>query len=155
MRILIDNLLSNNLIEAKEVLNQVLNDLVEIKLNQVKMRLSEKMTDDMDEDILDSEEIDNEIGDEIIDEGIRNILKTGRTKLIRVRIRKGKIQRRKKLSDVKGWTMRGGRLTRMSPTERRNRKMAARRAKLKRRSKLRQSMRKRQMSLRKRRAMGL
>jgi hypothetical protein len=82
-------------------------------------------------------------------------MKIGRTKTFRVRIRKGKIQRRKKLSAVKGWTIRGGKMTRMSPVERRNRKMGARRSKTKRRAKLGQSLRKRIMSLRKRRAMGL
>jgi hypothetical protein len=131
--------------ECKDVLNQYLSDLVEQKLNQVKMRLATEMY----------EEIGVELVQEPISEAIRNVLKTGRTKTIRVRVRKGKIQRRKKFSAVKGWTIRGGKLTRMSPTERRHRKMAARRSKFKRRAKLRQSLRKRSMSMRKRRAMGL
>ena len=84
-----------------------------------------------------------------------NILRMGRTKMIRVRIRRGKVQRRVKKSAVAGYVMRGGRLTRMTPMERRHRKMGARRSKFKRRAKLRQSLRKRRMSLRKRTAMGL
>jgi hypothetical protein len=84
-----------------------------------------------------------------------NIQKIGRTSLVRVRFRKGKIQRRVKKSAVSGYTIRGGRLIRMSPQERRRRSMAARRSKFKRKSKLRQSLRKRQISLRKRKAMGL
>lgn len=150
MRKFVDEVLSSNVVEAKEVLNQYLKNLVEVKLNQVKTRISAEMADELDEDVL-----DEDVEEELLDEGIRNVLKTGRTKLVRVRVRKGKIQRRKKLSAVKGWTIRGGKLTRMSPQERRHRKLAARRAKIKRRSKLRQSLRKRSMSLRRRKAMGL
>ena len=84
-----------------------------------------------------------------------NVTRMGRQKLIRVRIRGGKIQRRKKLSAVGGYTTRGGKLVRMSPAERRNRKLVARRSKFKRRAKMRQAIRKRKMSLRKRKAMGL
>jgi hypothetical protein len=134
----IDKLLNNELVESKEVLDQYLNDLVDQKLNQIKLRLASEMFETSN-----------------ISEAVRNVMKIGRTKTFRVRIRKGKIQRRKKLSAVKGWTIRGGKMTRMSPLERRNRKMGARRSKTKRRAKLGQSLRKRIMSLRKRRAMGL
>ena len=84
-----------------------------------------------------------------------NIQKMGRTKLIRVRIRKGKVQRRIKKSAVKGYTVRDGRIVRMTPMERRHRKMAARRAKFKRKSKMNQAMRKRAVSIRKRKALGV
>ena len=84
-----------------------------------------------------------------------NVLKMGRTKLIKVRVRRGKVQRRKKFSNVKGYTIRGGKLTRMMPAERRHRKMGVRRSKFKRRAKLNVSLRKRKISLRRRRAMGL
>ena len=84
-----------------------------------------------------------------------NIQRQGRTKLIRVRIRKGKVQRRIKKSAVAGYTVRSGKLIRMTPLERRHRKMAARRAKFKRRSKLRQAMRKRAISIRRRKALGV
>ena len=84
-----------------------------------------------------------------------NVMKTGRTKLIRVRVRGGKIQRRIKKSNVPGFVLRGGKLKRMSSLERRHRKMAARKARFKRRAKLQQSLRKRRMSLRKRHAMGI
>jgi len=134
----IDKLLNNQLVESKEVLDQYLNDLVDQKLNQMKLRLASEMFETSN-----------------ISEAVRNVMKIGRTKTFRVRIRKGKIQRRKKLSAVKGWTIRGGKMTRMTPLERRNRKMGARRSKTKRRAKLGQSLRKRIMSLRKRRAMGL
>ena len=84
-----------------------------------------------------------------------NIQRQGRTKLIRVRIRKGKVQRRIKKSAVKGYTVRDGRIVRMTPMERRHRKMAARRAKFKRKSKMNQAMRKRAVSIRKRKALGV
>lgn len=138
MRSLIDALLSNNLIEAKKLLDERLDELADDALTDVKEDMALEMFDvDLDE----------------LEEG--NIMKMGRTKMIRVRIRGGKIQRRKRLSAVKGYTTRGGKLVRMSPVERRNRKMASRRSKFKRRAKLRQALRKRKMSLRRRSAMGL
>ena len=74
---------------------------------------------------------------------------------IMTRVRGGKIQRRKKISNVPGMTIRGGKLTRMSPAERRRRKMGARKAKIKRKSKKTQMLMKRKRSLMRRRAMGL
>ena len=138
MKSFIDALLSNNLIEAKRILDETLDELADDALTDVKDDMALEMFDvDLNE----------------LEEG--NIMKMGRTKMIRVRIRGGKIQRRKKLSAVKGYTTRGGKLVRMSPVERRNRKMASRRSKFKRRAKLRQSLRKRKISLRRRSAMGL
>jgi len=140
MQEFVSKLLNNKIVEAKEVLNQRIQSLVNEKLNQIKMRLAAEMYDE-------------DVEFEEVNEG--NIQRMGRTKLIRVRFRGGKLQRRVKKSAVPGFTIRGGKLTRMSPQERRHRKMAARRSKFKRRSKLRQALRKRQMSLRKRKAMGL
>lgn len=130
MRDFIDCLFYGDLAEAKEALVDRIEELVAEKLEQVELEFVDEL-----------------------DEG--NIQKMGRTKLIRVRFRAGKVQRRVKKSAVPGFTIRGGKLTRMMPQERRNRKLAARRSKFKRRSKLRQSLRKRQISLRKRKAMGL
>jgi len=78
-----------------------------------------------------------------------------RVKLIKVRIRNGQIQRRKKVSNVPGMSFRGGKLQRMSPTERRNRKMGARKGKVKRRAHLQQAIRKRARSIQKRKRLGL
>jgi len=141
MKNFVSKLLQDKIVEAKEVLNQRIQDLVNEKVNQVKLRLAAEMYDDF------------EVEEEELSEA--NVQKMGRTKLIRVRFRAGKVQRRVKKSAVPGFTIRGGKLTRMSPQERRRRKMAARRSKFKRRSKMRQALRKRQMSLRKRKAMGL
>ncbi len=139
MKDFVSKLLDDKIVEAKAVLVQRINDLVSEKINQVKVRLTSEMYDDVE-----FEEVNE-----------ANVQKMGRTKLIRVRFRGGKLQRRVKKSAVPGFTIRGGKLTRMSPVERRKRKLAARRSKFKRRAKLRQALRKRQMTLRKRKAMGL
>ena len=141
MSLFVSKLLSNNLVEAKKELEEKIQSLVNEKINQMKLRIASEMYNDID------------VYEEELTEG--NILRMGRTKMIRVRIRKGKVQRRIKKSAVTGYTIRNGKMTRMSPLERRHRKMGARRSKFKRRAKLRQSLRKRKMSLRRRTAMGL
>jgi hypothetical protein len=95
----------------------------------------------------------SEIVREIIAEA--NVQKMGRVKIIRARVRGGKVQRRKKLSAVKGYTLRRGKLVRMSPSERLRRKRGARRAKVKRRAKMARALIKRKRSLRKRKSLGL
>lgn len=89
----------------------------------------------------------NKVNEEELDEA--------RVKIVKARIRGGKIQRRKKVSNVPGMTMRGGKLKRMTPAERRHRKMGQRRGKLKRKAKMNRAIMKRQRSLRKRKALGL
>ena len=84
-----------------------------------------------------------------------NEQKIGRKKIIRARVRKGKIQRNKTFSSQSGYTIRGGKLVRLSYTERRNRKLGSLRSKAKRAAKLVQTIRKRKTSLRKRGALGL
>ncbi len=133
MKIFVSKLLAGSLVEARELLEDKLDQLIEERLTEEKAKLALEMFD--------------------LEEG--NIQRMGRMKLVRVRIRKGKVQRRKKVSAIKGFTMRGGRMIRMSPMERRHRKMAARKSKFKRRAKLGQALRKRKMSLRRRNSMGL
>jgi ribosomal protein S27AE len=82
-------------------------------------------------------------------------LDEARIKIVKARIRGGKIQRRKKVSNVSGMTFRGGKLTRMSPAERRRRKMGQRRGKMKRKAKMTRTLMKRRRSLQKRRTLGL
>lgn len=82
-------------------------------------------------------------------------LSEARVKIIKARIRNGKIQRRKKVSNVSGFTLRGGKLTKMSPAERRKRKLGAKRAKIKRRAKMSRTLQKRKRSLMKRKALGI
>ena len=145
MKDLVEKLTSNSLLEGKRLLDEKLKNLVAEKLNQIKMRVTAELY----------EEIGAELEFVVDDLNEGNILRMGRTKMVRVRIRKGKVQRRVKKSAVPGYTIRGGKMIRMSAIERRHRKMAARRSKFKRRAKMKQSLRKRRMSLRRRTAMGL
>jgi hypothetical protein len=88
--------------------------------------------------------------------GFKAFLSEGpRIRIIRIRVRNGKVQRRKKVSGVKGYAFRGGRLVRMTSAERMHRKQGARRAKVKRRSKMARTLMKRKRSLMKRHTLGL
>jgi len=82
-------------------------------------------------------------------------LDEARIKVVKARVRNGKVQRRKKVSNVKGYTMRGGKLTRMSAKEKLDRKRGARKGKIKRKAKMARAMIKRKRSLRKRASLGL
>ena len=82
-------------------------------------------------------------------------LHEARIAIVKARIRGGKIQRRKKVSNVPGFTLRGGQLTRMSAAERRRRKLGAKKAARKSRMKKTQILRKRKMSLMKRQRLGI
>lgn len=95
----------------------------------------------------------SEIVREIIAEA--NVQRMGRMKVVRARVRGGKVQRRKRLSAVKGYTVRGGKLVRMSSAERLRRRISQRKAKIKRRAKLARALIKRKRSLRKRKSLGL
>lgn len=123
-----DSIISGKFSDATKFFEERIDQILAEKLNQKKKELTESIV---------------------------NIQKLGRTKLYRLRIRGGKVQRRKKVSGVSGYTIRKGRLTRMSAVERRRRKMGARRARLKRRSKMSVILRKRKFSLRKRKSLGL
>lgn len=133
---LLECFLSGDLTEARKLIDERIKELFEAKLEIIKNRI---------------------VAEESVKLGLTeaNIQRMGRTKLVRVRIRAGKVQRRKKFSTVPGYTIRGGRVVRMSSQERRHRKMGARRAKIKLRSKKNQILRKRKISLRKRKAMGI
>lgn len=134
MREFVENIFLGNHIEAKELFEQRLEELVSDALELVKIRIADEI-----------------IG---IDES-GNIQRSGRTKLYRVRIRKGKVQRRVRKSDVPGFVYRGNKLIRMNPIERRHRKMAARLSKFKRHSKMQQTVRKRVRSIQRRKSMGI
>ena len=82
-------------------------------------------------------------------------LDEARIKIAKARVRGGKIERRKKVSNVPGMTIRGGQLKRMSAAERRRRKMGARKGKIKRMAKMSRAMMKRKRSLQKRKSLGL
>lgn len=82
-------------------------------------------------------------------------LDEARINLVKARIRGGVVQRRKKVSNVPGMTIRGGQLKRMSAAERRRRKLGAKKAQLKTRGKQIQIQRNRKLSLMKRKRLGL
>jgi hypothetical protein len=128
-----ESIVSGNLSEAKKLIEDRLEQIIFDKLAHLKKELSE----------------------EYLKEYVPNIQRIGRSKLVRIRIRGGKIQSRRKVSAVQGFTYKSGKFSRMSPVERRRRKMAARRAKYKRRAKMSLILRKRKLSLRKRKSLGL
>lgn len=76
-------------------------------------------------------------------------------KIVKARVRGGKIQRKKKVATRPGYTIRDGRLVRMSSKERQKRKMAARKGKVKRKAKMARAMMKRKRSMRKRASLGV
>lgn len=109
------------------------------------------------------EEIENkeEVVEEQLDE-VSSAFKTrkiGRMKLIPIRFRTigGKVvaQRRVKKSAVKGFTLRGGKLVRMSPGERMRRKRAQKRGAIKRRAKMARAKMRRMRTMRRRKALGI
>jgi hypothetical protein len=113
-------------------------------------KLRDSITEDEKEESSEKkekEDDDKEKKEEELDEARINI--------VRARVRGGKIQRRKRVSNVPGMTLRGGTLKRMSAAERRRRKMGARRGKVKRKAKLSRSLMKRKRSLQKRKSLGL
>ncbi len=118
-----------------------LDRLLTVKLERYKRYLLESMAQEWSHQLEDLTEAD--------------VLRQGRTQLIRRRIRKGKLQRNIRKSTVKGYTIKGKKLVRISTAQRLKMKRGARRGALKRRGKLMASLRKRKLSLRKRKTMGI
>jgi len=83
------------------------------------------------------------------------VRRIGRLNFVRIRVRHGKIQRNRRVSAVKGYTFRHGHLIRMRPSERLHRRLAARRAKIKRRAKRSQTRRHLIIAMRRRKSLGL
>jgi len=83
------------------------------------------------------------------------VRRIGRINFVRLRVRHGKVQRNRRVSAIKGYTYRHGKLIRMRPSERLHRRLAARRAKIKRRAKRSQIRRHLLITMRRRRALGL
>ena len=108
---LVDAILAGDASEVKRLVKEKLEELAREKIEFLKEAVVEEIYNDLDYELEVLEEKAN-----------RNVVKSGRTKLIRVRVRKGKVQRRKRFSAVKGYTIRGGRMMRMSSMEKRHRK---------------------------------
>ena len=126
MKNLIEAIVEKNFAKASSIFENRLNDLIDIKLEEFKREYVSA-----------------------------NLSEGKRFRIVRVRIRKGKVQRRKKVSNVKGFTFRGGRMVRMSVAEKRHRKMGQRRGKIKRRSKRLITRMHYKRALRRRHALGL
>lgn len=90
-----------------------------------------------------------------LEEEVEQLDEAPRVGIVKARIRGGKVQRRKRVSNVPGMTIRGGKLTRMSAAERRRRKLGAKKAARKSKAKKSQMLRKRKMSLMKRARLGI
>lgn len=144
----IDLILSNKLDEAKDELFARINSIVALRLEQAKLYVA----------------ADRFESDDSIEEATKrnpNIIKMGRIKRIRRRIRrnaKGKIvvQKNRKRSALKGYRISGNTVKRISAVDRlRKARLLKRSWKTTRRSKLRRSMIKRKMSMRRRSSIGL
>lgn len=148
--------------EAEEQIDNVIPLIMEKKILEMKKAVAAKMSEQMGlgptlpqkrkSEVVEEKEDESSEKEEKEDE---KELDEARISIVRARVRGGKIQRRKKVSNVPGMTLRGGTLKRMSAAERRRRKMGARKGKAKRRAKLSRSLMKRKRSLQKRKSLGL
>jgi hypothetical protein len=146
---IIDLIIENKLSEAKTVIREKLNMILRCKLEEVKKYVAEKTYVESKEDLT---------------EAVRkstNIIKMGRIKKIRRRIRrnnKGKIvvQRNRVKSAVKGYRVQGTQLKRITATQRINKTRKLKRYwKAKGRARLQRTLLKRKMSMRRRQSMGI
>ena len=135
---LVENIIADNLDGARSDAHEILASITNILMYEEKCRIGNRFFSEMAPPRRRS--------------AVRRV---GRLNLVRIRIRRGKVQRRKKVSAVKGWTLRHGHMIRMRPSERLHRRLAARRAKIKRRAKKNIIRRKTRIAMRKRRALGL
>ncbi len=150
--------------EAEDRIDSLIPLIMEKKIFEMKKAVAAKMSEQMGvgptmqdkrkSDVVEEKEEKSEEDDDK-EEKEEEELDEARISIVRARVRGGKIQRRKKVSNVPGMTLRGGTLKRMSAAERRRRKMGARRGKVKRRAKLSRSLMKRKRSLQKRKSLGL
>jgi hypothetical protein len=144
----IKNIFHNKLDEAKQNIFNRLNEIVVERLKEAKTYLADEMFDFVDE----------------LDEAVRrnpNIIKMGRIKKIRRRIRrnaKGKIvvQKNRRRSAIKGYRISGNTVRRIPANVRlRKARLLKRSWKTTRRAKLRRTLLKRRLSMRRRSALGL
>ena len=149
----VDNIIHNQLEEAKRIIFERLDELATEKWEDAKAYL----VNDMFEEV--------EVEDEVLDEATKkrnpNIVKMGRIQKIRRRIRrnaKGRIviQKNKRRSGIKGYRISGTTVKRIPAYTRLHKaRMLKRSWKTKRRAKLRRTLFKRTMSMRRRKAIGL
>jgi hypothetical protein len=165
---IVNHIIDNDYVKANEVILESIANIVERKMCEMKKKVAAQLTelphdirmkrlrmdvleekDDEDEDEKEDEKEDDEDGEK------EDLHEAPRISIVKARIRGGKIQRRKKVSNVPGMTMRGGQLKRMTASERRRRKLGAVKAARKSKAKRTQMLRKRKISLMKRQRLGI
>jgi len=145
----LDQLIADKLAEAKEEIFAQLNTIVAKRLSEAKIYVAGERFEDV------------EVLDEAVPKRNPNIIKMGRIKKIRRRIRrnaKGRIvvQKNRRRSGVKGYRISGNTVKRIPATERlRKARLLKRSWKTTRRAKIRRTLLKRKLSMRRRAALGL
>jgi hypothetical protein len=146
---LIDSIISKNLIESKSLIFKRLDEIVQKRLEEAKVYVAGDLYEEV------------EVLDEVAPKRNPNIIKMGRIKKIRRRIRrnaKGRIvvQKNRRRSGVKGYRISGNTVKRIPAVERiRKARLLKRSWKTTRRAKLRRTLLKRKLSMRRRSALGL
>jgi hypothetical protein len=145
----LDQLIADKLAEAKEEIFAQLNTIVAKRLSEAKIYVAGERFEEV------------EVLDEAVPKRNPNIIKMGRIKKIRRRIRrnaKGRIvvQKNRRRSGVKGYRISGNTVKRIPATERlRKARLLKRSWKTTRRAKIRRTLLKRKLSMRRRAALGL
>lgn len=154
MKDLVEKIINKQYDSANEIVESKLAEIVETKLLEMKKATAVKMEQmgrvgpDRQEKLRTGVLEEDDIEEESLDEAAR-------FKIVKARIRGGKVQRRRKVATMPGYTMRGGKVTRMSAMERRKRKMGQRRGKIKRKAKMSRALMRRKRSMRRRASIGL
>jgi hypothetical protein len=166
MKNIVEHICNKEYDAANEALTEELHNIMRNKLFEEKKRYAAKMCgDSVEEGLLDvmkqklrmkspSERANGKKPPDRLEENEDEQLDEARINIVKIRVRGGQVQRRKKVSNVTGMTFRGGSLKRMSPAERRRRKLGAIRAARKTKTKKVQILRKRKLSIMKRKRMG-
>jgi hypothetical protein len=164
---LVENIINKNYEAANVSLEEDFRSIMTEKLHEMKKRYAAKISE---KDVIEEDDVDESkllkvglkkpdapvaVANRNMEEDTEEQLdENKRIKIVKLRIRGGKVQRRRRVSNVPGMTMRGGKLTRMKPAERRKRKFAARKTARKLKAKRVQILRKRRFSLMKRKRLG-
>ena len=141
---LIDLILQNKLLEAKELINNQLNSIAAGALEELKPIV-----------------VENTYVEDLYEAGSPNRIKMGRVVKIRRRIRRNKkgriiVQKNVRRSAIKGYRISGNTVRRISATQRINKARKLKRYwKTKGKAKLGRTLLKRKMSLRRRKSMGI
>jgi hypothetical protein len=145
----VEKIVTNRLSEAKEEIFARLNAIVSKRLSEAKVYVAGERFEEV------------EVLDEAVPRRNPNIIKMGRIKKIRRRIRrnaKGRIvvQKNRRRSGIKGYRISGNTVRRIPAGERlRKARLLKRSWKTTRRAKIRRTMVKRKLSMRRRAALGL